>query len=187
VQTAIIIIVVFILAVSLPSIPHAQFKVDTVQTGTRPTSDTVKWHMTKSPATAILLSAIIPGGGQAYLNQWWKVPIIYAAIGSLMYGALLQNSRYHYISDSVVNQTARGELAKASAYANAREFYRDDRDKFYIYSAIVYIANILDAYIAANLYDFDVSDEGAPRTSKFSSDLKDPLDHHLNFNLHLHF
>ncbi|MDP4220294.1 MAG: DUF5683 domain-containing protein, partial [Bacteroidota bacterium] len=47
-----------------------------------------------------------------------------------------------------------------------REFYRDDRDKFYIYAALVYIANLLDAYISAHLFDFDVSD---PNSSAYIS------------------
>ena len=116
--------------------------------------------MQKSPWVALGLSAVLPGAGQVYLGQWYKVPIIVGGIGAALTGAFIQNNRYLYTSDSVNNQKLRGDTATALRYERAREFYRDDRDKFYIYAAIVYIANLIDAYIAAHLYDFDVSDPG---------------------------
>lgn len=116
--------------------------------------------MQKSPWVALGLSAVLPGAGQIYLGQWYKVPFIVGGIGACLTAALIQNDRYLYTADSVRNQQARGDVATSLRYAKAREFYRDDRDKFYIYAAIVYIANLIDAYIAAHLYDFDVSDPG---------------------------
>jgi hypothetical protein len=123
-------------------------------------ADTTGFHMTKSPLEAVLLSAVVPGLGQVYLDQTWKVPVIWGIGGAFMYGALIQNHRYSYMGDSVNNAQARRTAADsvwANAYASSREFYRDDRDKWWIYVGLTYIANILDAYIAANLYDFDVS------------------------------
>jgi len=117
--------------------------------------------MAKSPWLAIGLSALVPGGGQLYLNQAWKLPIIYGVMGGFAYGAYIQNQRYHYMIDSINTRYARKTLIDtlyARRYENSREFYRDDRDKWYIYLGLAYIANILDAYISAHLYDFDVSD-----------------------------
>lgn len=147
-----------ILFIFLSTSCFAQFKMDTVRSGADTTSG---FHMTKSPTLALALSAVVPGAGQIYLNQTWKVPIIYGVMGGFFYGALIQNHRYHYTIDSINNQLARQNSADtllSRRYANAREFYRDDRDKWYIYLGLAYIANLLDAYIAANLYDFDVSD-----------------------------
>lgn len=114
--------------------------------------------MTKDPWKALAFSAVLPGAGQVYNEQWWKAPIIFAAFGGCIYGALLQNHRMQYTQDSIDNQIARGDYDLASRYTSVRDFYRDDRDKFYIYAGLVYIANLLDAYIAAHLFDFDVSD-----------------------------
>jgi len=36
-----------------------------------------------NPHTAVMHSLIIPGWGQLYNHQWWKVPIIYAGLGLL--------------------------------------------------------------------------------------------------------
>ena len=129
-------------------------------TPTKSHIDTVHFNMSKDPWLAFGLSAVIPGAGQTYLGQWYKAPFILGGIGACIVAALIQNNRYHYTADSVNNQTARGDIYNASRYTSVREFYRDDRDKWYIYAGLVYIANLLDAYIAANLYDFDVSDPG---------------------------
>jgi hypothetical protein len=120
--------------------------------------DTTAFVMHKDPWLAIGLSAVLPGAGQVYNEQIWKAPIIFAAFGGCIYGALLQNHRMQYTQDSIDNQIARGDLEAASKYTSVRDFYRDDRDKFYIYAGLVYIANLLDAYISAHLFDFDVSD-----------------------------
>ncbi len=146
------------------------------------------FHMTKSPLEAILLSAAVPGAGQVYLHQAWKVPVIYALAGGFLYGALIQNFRYHEMIDSINERDARGTAAD-SAYANVftspREFYRNDRDKWWIYLGLVYVANLLDAYVSANLYDFDVSTPGGGG-SPFES-YYDPFGGQFGISYTLHF
>ena len=117
--------------------------------------------MSKDPWLAFGLSAGVPGLGQIYLGQWYKTPFILGGIAGCLIAAYIQNGRYKYTADSVNNQLARGDYYNADRYTTVREFYRDDRDKWYIYAGLVYVANLLDAYIAANLYDFDVSDPKA--------------------------
>ena len=111
---------------------------------------------------ALGLSAVLPGAGQLYVGDWYKTPLILGAFAGCFYAASIQNIRYHYTADSVRNQLARGDEFDAGRYTSVREFYRDDRDRWYIYAALVYIANLIDPYIAAHLYDFDVSDVTAP-------------------------
>jgi hypothetical protein len=176
-------ILCFGVALATPSV--AQMRVDTVQS--RVANDSGAFHMTRSPLLALGLSAVIPGAGQLYLGQAWKLPIIYGLIGGFLYGAYVQNDRYKYTRDSVDIQRARaaayrestdsslillapGQERLADNYARVREFYRDDRDKWLIYVGLVYVANILDAYIAAHLYDFDVSDPGPVPTAQFTPD-----------------
>lgn len=48
---------------------------------------------THSPQVAVKRSAIVPGFGQLYNNQWWKLPVIYAGMGALLGSAI---SNYHY-------------------------------------------------------------------------------------------
>jgi hypothetical protein len=128
---------------------------------------------------------VIPGLGQIYLDQTWKAPIIWGIAGGFLYGALIQNFRYHYTGDTVNNAFARHNY-KDSLWAlqnvSNREFYRDDRDKWWIYLGLSYIATLLDAYIAANLYDFDVSD---PRPTIGS--YYDPIDRQGGVLLQIRF
>ena len=136
------------------------------------TADTGHFHMSKSPALALVLSGVLPGAGQVYTGRWYFAPLYLGGIAGCLIGAAIQNGRYHVDIDSVNNQLARGDTYNANRYTAQREFYLDDRDKFYIYAGLVYIANLLDAYISAHLFDFDVSDPNgsayleAPRTDK---------------------
>src|SRR5205809_566695 len=123
-----LVVILFSLVILCASAAHAQS--DSVK------ADTAGFHMTKSPLEAVLLSAVLPGAGQAYLDQWWKVPVIWGVGGAFFYGAYIQNYRYHYMQDSVNNAQARRTVADsawANTYASSREFYRDDRDKWWIY------------------------------------------------------
>ena len=163
------------------------------QSATNARQDTVQapvdsaFHMTKSPLEAVLLSAVIPGAGQVYLHQAWKVPIIYALAGGFLYAAIIQNNRYHWQMDSIAARdalhTASDSLYEQKYFVGPREFYRNDRDKWWIYLGLAYIANVLDAYVSANLYDFDVS---TPGSSPFES-YYDPIERRGGISVTLHF
>jgi hypothetical protein len=150
-------------------------------------NDTGGFHMKKSALEAVLLSTIIPGAGQVYLGQTWKLPILYGLIGAFGYfGVYTQNFRYHYTIDSINNENARKnshDSTLALQLVSNREFYRNDRDKWWIYLGLTYVADILDAYIAANLYDFDVSD---PAPSPLQS-YYDPIDRRVGLSFTIKF
>ncbi len=117
-------------------------------------------RQSKSPLTAVLLSALLPGAGQIYTERYWKVPLI------LGFGAyfvrqwvraddLYENARERYRL-SVERGENGGQGDGQVLYE--RDFYRDERDRFGFYIALTYLLNILDAYVGASLYDFDVDD-----------------------------
>jgi hypothetical protein len=149
-------------------------------------TDTGSFHMSKSPLEAVLLSAALPGAGQVYLGQVWKLPILYGLIGGFAYGVIIQNQRYHQSMDAAnmyfAAQTSIDTILALNQQSDW-EFYQNDRDKWWIYLGITYIAQILDAYIAANLYDFDVSN---PSPSQFQS-YYDPIDRSVGVRFTLRF
>lgn len=115
---------------------------------------------TKSPTLAMLMSVVIPGAGQVYVHRYFTIPIIWGFGYYLAKAWNDQNNRYIYYRDlfdasvkaDTVNHQGNG------VYQSNRDFYRDDRDKFAFYLAITYVLNIVDAYVGASLYSFDVSD-----------------------------
>ena len=116
----------------------------------------------KSPGLAMLMSMVLPGAGQVYVHRYITIPIIW---GFGYYFAKAwndQNNRYIYyrnLFDASRTPDSLGQLSAGNAlYQSNRDFYRDDRDKFAFYLAITYILNIVDAYVGASLYSFDVSD-----------------------------
>ena len=114
----------------------------------------------KSGSLAMLLSALLPGAGQVYAHRYYTIPIIYGFGIYLSSIAIKANSQYldnrAKFSESVLLDT----LAHAGdqQLLSARDFYRDQRDEFILYLGLTYILNIIDAYVGATLYDFDVSD-----------------------------
>lgn len=114
---------------------------------------------TKSPWTAVLWSAVIPGAGQIYNESYWKAPIIWGVLGWLGYNWVQNNNSYKEYKD-LYSQTGDED------YRRLRTFYLDQRDLFTIYIALTYILNLVDAYVDAQLFDFSVDEDfllGSPR------------------------
>ncbi len=118
-----------------------------------------KFRMRKSPSVAVLLSALLPGAGQFYNESYWKIPIIGGLVGYFGYEYFRNNNLYkdyrNRYSSSQNDSVPEGDLSLKTL----REFYRDQRDDFVWYFLIVYVVNLVDAYVDAHLFDFDVSDD----------------------------
>jgi len=122
-------------------------------------ADTVGLRQTKSAGKAVLLSALLPGLGQIYTKSYWKLPIIWGLGGYYIYGWFKNNNRYHDYRDQYLNSINPSNPQGNLEVKNIRDFYRNQRDSFAWYFGILYLANLVDAYVTASLYDFDVSDD----------------------------
>ena len=105
--------------------------------------DTSKFVMKKSAWGAVLRSAIVPGFGQFYNESYWKIPVIWGFFGYLGYEWKMLNNNMNLSGNNSAN----------------RNFYRDQRDLFAVYLGLTYLLNLIDAYVDANLFDLDVSQE----------------------------
>jgi hypothetical protein len=114
----------------------------------------------KSTTTAVLLSAFLPGAGQIYTGRYWKVPLILGFGGYFVSQWLRMDDHYKdsraKYSASVIAGVNGGQGDPQLIYE--RDFYRDERDRFAFYIALTYLLNLVDAYVGASLYDFDVED-----------------------------
>lgn len=130
------------------------------QTEENPPSDT-GFVMQKSPWGAVLRSAIVPGLGQFYNESYWKIPIIWGTGALLISGWVYNNNLYNDNKDLFIN-------TGQSIYKYRRDFYRNQRDNFTIYLVVLYVLNLLDAYVDAELYDFNVDEDFISGSSRLN-------------------
>jgi hypothetical protein len=131
--------------------------------------DTVKQKI-YDPKVAARRSAIIPGWGQAYNKKYWKMPIIYGALG--VTGYIFVNNikiykEYKFAYSARVE--AEPPTLDSTNYNELDDIYkvlspnsiRSARDEFrrYVdYSALIFWGlNVVDAAVDAHLKNFDVS------------------------------
>lgn len=118
-----------------------------------------------APRKATIFSAVLPGSGQAYNGSYWKIPIIYAGIGGLLYSSNFNHGEYRRFSEYYKFATdddpnTEPEFpASAEQLRQRRNYYKKYRDLSLIGLAGLYAIQILDAHIEAHLNEFDVSDD----------------------------
>jgi hypothetical protein len=155
----------FSLAYKLPDTLNTDSSVYTVKPKETVTVSK-KFSMRKSPTKAVLFSLVIPGAGQFYNESYWKIPIIGGLIGYFGYEYFRQNNLYKDYRDRYAESQSPQNPSGDVSLKVLREFYRDQRDDFVWYFTIVYVLNLVDAYIDAHLFDFDVKDEKLTRFGK---------------------
>ncbi len=127
------------------------------------------------PAKAVWYAALFPGGGQIYNRKYWKLPIIYGGFLGLLYGYQWNNRYYKTYSnayrDLVLNspnasymdflppsfnvEARRDYLERV--FKRKKNSYRNYRDYCVVGMLGVYLVAMVDAYVDASLYHFDVS------------------------------
>lgn len=119
-----------------------------------------------SARKASLMSAVIPGLGQAYNKKYWKIPIIYAGLGGFGYMFLSNNKQYNLYRANVIayNDGDSTTVPKMPEYSSDQSQtlklqYRKNRDFAVIGFGLIYLINIIDANVDAHLKTFDVSDD----------------------------
>lgn len=121
-----------------------------------------------NPRKAVLF-AIIPGGGQIYNKKWWKLPIVYGALGATTW-ILVDNTRqYRLLRDNYKLQvdgdpnTNPEEFPYNAIDPTAMRNYRDQWRRYVELSSVslglVFLLTVTDAFVDAHLASFDVSDD----------------------------
>ena len=128
--------------------------------------DTVKTEEINplAPAKAAFYSAIIPGLGQAYNKKYWKIPIVYAALGIPIYFYFDNNKKYHQYRDAYKRRLAgfrddEFQFLDTGRLIEGQRFYQRNRDLSLLLTAAFYILNIVDANVDAHLIQFNVSEK----------------------------
>ena len=115
------------------------------------------------PGKAALYSALLPGLGQAYNGEYWKIPIYYTALAGSVHFLVTNNTnylRYKRIHNeaTAVNTTYDGPVSASTA-----KYYRDVYRRYRDYSVVAlvgfYLLQIIDANVFAFMHDFELSDD----------------------------
>lgn len=108
-----------------------------------------------NPTKASIYSAVVPGLGQIYNRKYWKLPLVYGAMGGATWFMLNQRQ---IMRDSNASFRALYAAGKApSSYAiDARDNARKYRDFSILAISAIYVLQIVDATVDAHFYKFDI-------------------------------
>jgi hypothetical protein len=116
------------------------------------------------PKKSALYSAILPGAGQLYNRQCWKIPVIYAGVGVATY-FIVENSRQYqryragYIA-RITNPNVQDDFTNKYSQQDLQVLqstYRKYLDMTLLFTGIGYTLQVMDALAFAHLKNFDVS------------------------------
>lgn len=143
----------------------------------------VKQKFAPQPLKATMLAVALPGMGQIYNRKYWKIPVVYAGFGGLVY-AIGKNSSF-YSTYVKAYQDFTDEIPETNSYLELEgwdpnvssdptqdpqshqhykdqmlrlvDYYKRYRDLSYIGIGFWYIITILDANVDASLFNYDIS------------------------------
>ena len=136
---------------------------------------------------AVWLGAVLPGAGQIYNRSYWKLPIVYGGFMGCIYAITWTNNQYIGYKDAyrdiyydIQNGTISNSPDKsynailpegytinsmggANAYMSRLKDWQNsslrNRDMAILVSVVVYALSLIDAYVDAQLFDFDISND----------------------------
>ncbi|HWY38434.1 MAG TPA: DUF5683 domain-containing protein [Bacteroidia bacterium] len=158
----------FFVAVFFLFVKSFAFNNSSIPVFTDDKDDSLKKVINKDARKASIMSAVLPGLGQIYNKKYWKVPVIYAALGGLGYFAMQKNQEYQNYHNELIYRYAHGDTLKNdpgfSKYTTdqvntLKISAKKNRDFLFIGMGIVYLLNIIDANVSAHLKTFEVSDK----------------------------
>ena len=141
-----------------------------------------------SPTGALWRSAAVPGWGQYYNRQYYKMPFVYAGYAALAYRIYTTHQEYLFFRRAHLFGRGR-EMAedgpnpyqqyeaqfneassqlggeRLAAMRSQRDRYRRQRDLAILGTGLFYVLTVLDAYVSAHLLTFDVGDRLSVRVS----------------------
>lgn len=137
------------------------------------------------PIKAVWLGAILPGAGQIYNRSYWKLPIVYGAFmgcgfaiswtqgrysdyktayldlyNDIQAGTVTEDAGKTYISvipDGYDLERVGGASNWLNTLQNRHSTYRRYRDYSILATVVVYALTLIDAYVDAQLFDYDIS------------------------------
>ena len=133
------------------------------------------WH--PNPQRALWLALVIPGGGQIYNRKYWKLPLVYGGFVGCIYAMRWNNMMYKDYAQAYLDImdddpgtasynkflhlgrqiTPANEERYKTIFKKRKDRYRRYRDLSFFVMLGVYAVSVIDAYVDAELSEFDIS------------------------------
>jgi len=131
-----------------------------------------------NPSKIVWMGAVVPGWGQILNRKYWKLPIVYGGLLGCYYAYSWNASRYNsyhtaYLdiidSDPTTNsfldilpegytlESIGGTSRYTTILKTGQDQFRRQRDLSVIVSVAFYALTLVDAFVDAQLYGFDIS------------------------------
>jgi hypothetical protein len=143
--------------------------------------DTVKPAFQPIPKKSALYSAILPGAGQFYNRQYWKIPIIYVGVGVSAYFLIFNTQNYRGYRQAYIgrlgNATYQDDYTKNWRLPDLKTLqdqYRKQLDLTILLTGIGFTLQVLDALTFAHLKNFDISKDISLRMQPVTLPTGDP-------------
>ncbi|OIQ29681.1 MAG: hypothetical protein BM564_05580 [Bacteroidetes bacterium MedPE-SWsnd-G2] len=140
------------------------------ETGVLTSNDSIQKKVINplAPAKAAFYSAVLPGLGQAYNKKYWKIPIVYAALGTGMYFYFDNDKEYDryrdaykrrlagYTDDEFYGPNQGSPIISDDGLIRAQETFKRNKELSLLITVGLYVLNIIDANVDAHLLQFNV-------------------------------
>ncbi len=122
-----------------------------------------------APSKAAFYSAVLPGLGQAFTGKYWKIPIVYGALGTGIGIAIWNKNRHDEIRDIFKNrlrgittdrffdQESNRPLLSNNALIEAQRQFRKQQELSVLITVGLYVLNIVDANVTAHLQQYNLN------------------------------
>jgi hypothetical protein len=154
-----------------------------------------------APSRAAFYSAILPGLGQAYNKRYWKIPIVWGAIGTGIYAYIYNDNLYDryrtafkrrqagFTDDEFYDLNKDDDFVPTTpnvsdkSLQDGQERYQRDRDLALLITIGLYALNIIDANVDAHLQQYNVNEDLSLQIQPYMETL--PINRELNYGLAL--
>lgn len=126
----------------------------------------VKIRENPIPKKSLILSLALPGAGQVYNGRYWKLPLVYGALGGMVYVIDFNQSRYKRLKTALELKrqnldhefSGTGIDSERSLLA-LRDSYDKNRQLSYFGLFVVYALQAVEAFVDAHLLGFEINED----------------------------
>lgn len=118
------------------------------------------------PKKSLIYSFVLPGMGQAYNRKWWKLPLVYGAVGGIVYAIDFNQGLFRRFRDALQleldgepHEFTDTNVGNANSLRSLRDSFDRNTQTSYMGLLGVYGVIAIEAFVDGHLQSFDISDD----------------------------